>query len=371
MHIVQLVPSLLMGGMEVMVLHLASWLHARGHSVEVVFFEKGDTLLEELTRRGIPARRLRLVPCVWRLYPRRLVRHLARRDDLILHGHMYAWHKGTAAARWLDAACVYTQHGIEERWIQKEWPEMRRSARRTDASVAVSDEVLRFLVERLEIPREHAHYVPNGVPDIYQPDQPDPHWGVPIPPGAPVVGMVARLASPKDPDTLIDAILLVRRSVPAAHLVFVGGGPDEPRLRELIRDRNAGGFVHLLGQRRDVPRLLHHLDVFALSSLSEGQSIAVLEAMSARRAIVATRVGGTPHLLDDGRCGLLVPPGEAQPMAEAILRLLRDPDEAGRLAALATQRFLEHFSVDHMGEAYLTLYREVLARRRNHLGPNA
>jgi glycosyltransferase involved in cell wall biosynthesis len=363
MHIVQLAPSLLVGGMETMVMHLASWLHAGGQQVEVLFFEKGDTLQAELRRRGVPTRRLRLLPYLWRLYPRGLVRHLARRDEIVLHGHMYAWHKATAAARRLDAACVYTQHGCEERWIRKEWREMRRSARRTDAAVGVSEEIRGFLVGRLGMPEERTRCIPNGVPDIYQHQPGAPDWGVSIPAGVPVVGMVARLARPKDPDTLLEAMLVVRRSVPDAHVVFVGEGPDAPRLRELIRERGAQGFAHLLGQRTDVPRLLHHLDVFALSSSSEGHSIAVLEAMSSRRAIVATSVGGNPDLLDGGRCGRLAPPGDPRAMADAISGLLLRRDEADRLSELARQRFLACFSLDRMGEAYLALYEEVLTNR--------
>jgi glycosyltransferase involved in cell wall biosynthesis len=363
MRIVFLVPSLLMGGAETMVVHLASWLHERGEQVEVLFFEDGDTLLPELIRRGVPATRLRLARYVWRFYPRRLIRHLMGRRDVILHGHLYAWHKAIAAARWTDAACVYTQHSCVERWIRKEWRAMKRSARRTDAAVAVSHETLSLLVDRLGIPRERAHYVPNGVPDIYDPHRPAVEWGAAIPADAAVIGMVARLAWPKDPDTLLDAALLVRSRIPSTHLVFAGGGPEESRLRKRIRERNAEAFVHLLGQRRDVARLLHRFDVFALSSLTEGHSMAILEAMSARRAIVATGVGGNPHLLDGGKCGILTPPGDAQGMAEAIVRLLRSPDEAERLAARARQRFLEHYTLDRMGEAYLTLYADVIASR--------
>jgi glycosyltransferase involved in cell wall biosynthesis len=363
MHVVQLVPSLAIAGMEFMVVHLASWLHARGVSVEVLSFERDESLARELGRRGVPVRRLHLAPYFWRFYPMQLIRHLRARQDLILHGHMYAWHKGIAVTRWLRAAAVYTQHGTGEDWICKEWGAMKRSARATQAAVAVSREVHEFLVDRLGIPPERAYHVPNGMPDIYQADRIPIDWGVSVPQGAPVVGMVSRLASPKDPDTLVQAMVLVRERVRDAQLVFIGGGPDEARLRQRVQERIAAGFVHLLGERRDVPQLLHHLDVFVLSSRSEGHSMAVLEAMSAERAIVATRVGGNVQLLDEGACGVLTPPGDPRAMADAIQRLLLDRSEAKRLAVAARRRFLEQFSVDKMGEAYLAIYREALARR--------
>jgi glycosyltransferase involved in cell wall biosynthesis len=258
---------------------------------------------------------------------------------------------------------VYTQHGSEEAWIRKEWREMRKSAAVTEAAVGVSDEIYRFLIERLGTPRARTYHVPNGVPDIHQAAPAPVEWRAPVPAGAPVVGMVGRLATPKDPDTLVDAVALVRRRVPNAQLVLVGSGPDERRLRQRIHERDAAAFVHLLGERQDVPLLLHHLNVFVLSSLSEGHSMAILEAMSAARPVVATSVGGNPDLLDGGACGLLTTPGEPGPMAEAILRLLLDPDRAGHLAALARRRFLDFFSLDRMGEAYLAIYHRALAHR--------
>jgi glycosyltransferase involved in cell wall biosynthesis len=362
MHVVQLIPSLAVGGMEVMMLHLAAWLSARSISVETICFEDPLTLSAELTTRGVRVTRMPLPRFVWRLYPAALLRHLGGRRDVVLHGHMYAWHKATAVARWRNVACVYTQHGAEEAWIRKEWREMRRSARATQATVAVSDEIYRFLVHRLAVPRELAYLVPNGIPDARRPKRPVA-WGAPIPPGARLVGMVGRLAVPKDPDTLIEAVRIVRRRVPEAHLVFVGSGPDEERLRRVVRDRG-DGFVHLLGERSDVPDLLAHLEVFVLSSFSEGHSIAALEAMSAERPIVATAVGGSVDLLDHGRSGVLTPAGDAAPMAEAIERLLLDRDAAGRLGSAARRRYLERFSLDRMGEAYLRIYEDALARRR-------
>jgi glycosyltransferase involved in cell wall biosynthesis len=363
MHVVQLVPSLAIGGLEVMVGHLAGWLRSRQVTTEVVYFELPDQLGAELTRQGVLVSRLRLPPYIWRLYPRSLIRHLVGRSDVVLHGHMYAWHKATAVARWRRAACVYTQHGLGDDWISKEWNEMRRSACFTQAAVGVSPDTHRFLIEQLGMPAERTYEVPNGIPDIHQTDAPPANWGVPIPQGAPVIGMVGRLAAPKDQETLVESMILVQRIFHNAQLVLIGEGPKQAQLQQLIAERNAHPFVHLLGARRDVAELLHSLDVFVLSSSSEGHSMAILEAMSAERAIVATRVGGNVQLLDDGSCGLLVPAGDPAVMADAIMRLLRDSEEATRLASLARRRFLEHFSLDRMGEAYCAIYRAALARQ--------
>jgi glycosyltransferase involved in cell wall biosynthesis len=105
------------------------------------------------------------------------------------------------------------------------------------------------------------------------------------------------------------------------------------------------------------------LDVFVLSSLSEGAPIALLEAMSAQRPIVATAVGGIPALLANGECGLLVPPGDVEAMAQAILELLTNKAKAQELARRARERFLREYTIDRMGEQYLELYREAASRR--------
>jgi glycosyltransferase involved in cell wall biosynthesis len=363
MHVVQLVPSLAIGGAEVVAVHLASWLHSKGISVEVVYFENPGTLADVLVQRGIPVGRVKLPRYVWRFYPWPLLRHLSGREDVVLHSHLYAWHKGTAVARRRRVACVYTQHGTAERWISRLWREMKRSAKDTDAAVAVSEDTLRFLLDRLRFPRARTHHIPNGVPDLGQATEATIDWGAPIAKGSPVVGMVSRLAKPKDPHTLVEAMIRVRATTPNAQLVFIGAGQDQDSLREHVQSRNAAGYVHLLGDRRDVASLLRHLDVFVLSSFSEGHSIAVLEAMAAARPIVTTRVGGNVQLLADGACGLLTPAGEAAPMAEAIQRFLGNPAEARRFGERARRRFLESYSLDRMGEAYLAVYHDALAGR--------
>jgi glycosyltransferase involved in cell wall biosynthesis len=95
-----------------------------------------------------------------------------------------------------------------------------------------------------------------------------------------------------------------------------------------------------------------------LSSRIEGESLAILEAMSAQRPIVATAVGGTPGLLANGECGLLVPPGDAQAMAQAIVELLTNRAKAQELARRARERFLQEYTIDRMGERYVEAIRE-------------
>jgi len=231
--------------------------------------------------------------------------------------------------------------------------------------VGVAPGVERLFVDILGYPSERAVYIRNGTPDIYLPDPPPPQWGVSLPSWAPVIGMVGRFdLQHKDQGTLIRALRIVRLTIPDAQLVFIGDGPNRATMEQLAEELGLSNCVHFLGFREDVSVLLHHLDVFVLSSRIEGESIAVLEAMSAQRPIVATAVGGTPGLLANGECGLLVPPKDPQAMAQAIVQLLQNKEKAQDLAQRARQRFLEEYTIHRMGNRYVELYERSLQERR-------
>ena len=117
-----------------------------------------------------------------------------------------------------------------------------------------------------------------------------------------------------------------------------------------------GDRFRFLGFRSDVSDILKELDVFVLASTSEGMPLSILEAMAAGRAIVATRCGGIPEVVDHGHTGLLVPPCDYGALAEAVGRLLADRSEALRLGAYAQMKFQKDFTLGGMIEQYERLY---------------
>jgi glycosyltransferase involved in cell wall biosynthesis len=119
----------------------------------------------------------------------------------------------------------------------------------------------------------------------------------------------------------------------------------------------------LLGLRSDIGNLLAGADLFVLPSLSEGLPLALLEAMLATRPIVATTVGEVPTVLNGGRAGVLVPPGDAAALAGAVADLLCDPARARRLGAAAALRAADEYTLDRMTERYVALYANLLARQ--------
>jgi len=142
----------------------------------------------------------------------------------------------------------------------------------------------------------------------------------------------------------------------------VGDGPCRAELEQVWRRLGLDGRVLMLGERQDVARILRALDVFALPSLGEGISNALLEAMASGLPVIATRVGGNPELVEHDVTGTLVSPRSAEALAAAFDRYLLDPALIRKHGEAGRQRALRDFSLDRMFGAYDSLYSRLLAR---------
>lgn len=188
-----------------------------------------------------------------------------------------------------------------------------------------------------------------------------------VPEDAFVVGNVARLHAAKGHPYLIEGFATVVKRIPNAHLVLVGWGPWEQKLRNQAADLGIGDRVHFAGKRLDVFELLATFDIFAFSSIHEGQGIAILEAMAAGLPLVATSVDGIPDMVRHEDTGLLVPPHDAGALAAGILRLKDEPALSAKMVASARKMVDEEFSIEAVGRAYEELYEELLARHGIHV----
>jgi glycogen synthase len=212
------------------------------------------------------------------------------------------------------------------------WVE-RLVLRRAEAVVVLADRTRRLLVKD-GVPDERVHTIPSG----YEPAlfagapadilSPLPH---------PRVGYVGRLAYQKRPDLLVLAFARVQQP---AHLVLVGDGPLATRVRKLAAASPASARItlHPMVEHSAVPAVLASLDLLVLPSVYEELGSVLVEAMASGLPVVATRVGGIPEVVEDGRTGLLVPPGDVPALASAIDRVLAEPDLAKRLADCAADR---------------------------------
>jgi glycosyltransferase involved in cell wall biosynthesis len=141
------------------------------------------------------------------------------------------------------------------------------------------------------------------------------------------------------------------------------GGPEQESLREYLRVHNMDARVHLAMGRDDIPDLQALADIFVMPSLVEGLPMALLEAMVAGNAIVASITAGIPEAIVDGRDGLLVPPGDAGALANALHSLLIDPVRRERIAGAAGARGRREFTLEVMTDRYEDLYHRALAKK--------
>jgi len=179
---------------------------------------------------------------------------------------------------------------------------------------------------------------------------------------APLVLVLAALRDGKGHDVLIDALPILHQRIPRARLLLAGSGSCEQQLRRQAAPY--GTAVLFLGARTDVPELLAGADLVVLPSFSEALPTALIEAAAAGRPVVATRVGGTPEVVHHGRTGLLVPPGDAHALAEAMSDVLSAPDWARRLGHAARRMAQERFSLGGQIDRTLALWSEVVSRNQ-------
>jgi len=170
------------------------------------------------------------------------------------------------------------------------------------------------------------------------------------------VGSLANLRPEKGLGQLVEAAGIVTRTAPGVRFVIWGEGPLRAELEARIRSLGLTDVVEMPGATRSPEKVLKQCHIFVLASLSEACSNVVLEAMATGLPVIATRVGGTPALVDDRRTGLLVPPDDAPALAQAILRLLETPAMATEMGAQGRARALAEFGVDRMLERIDAFY---------------
>ena len=228
--------------------------------------------------------------------------------------------------------------------------------------LAVSRDLERYLLEGVRVPRERITQLYNGVDTAsFMPDAHQAIEGCPFDPSRTwIVGTVGRMQAIKDQVNLARAFVRALALAPelraTLRLVMIGEGPLRARAQEVLAEAGAGDLAWLPGQRDDVAWVLRGLHCFVLPSLAEGISNTILEAMATGIPVIATRVGGNPELVEDGRTGTLVPSADADALARAIIGLARDPSRAGAFGRAGRARVEARFSLAGMLDGYARLY---------------
>lgn len=352
-----LLPVLDIGGAERVVLRTAAGLDRRRFDPTILAFCRGTgRLAAETQASGVPARFLRERNArspllVWQLF-RWLRRH--RADVLV----SYMFH-ANITARVVGRLAGVRRIICSERvvgWESKARIAVNRATvRLADAVTTNSMAGVSFWAERLGLPPSRVRLIYNGVDTrLFQPRA--------VTLGEPVtIGTLARLHVANDHETLLAALArLASMDLPTWRCLIAGEGNEAPRLQQVCREAGLSDRVTFLGHRSTPAEFLRKLDIYVQPSLVAGMSNAVLEAMASGLPVVATNVGGTSEVVQNGATGLMVPPGDFEAMGKAIASLVAAPDIRASLGRAARARVEERFSLDRMVSDTAALIEEVV-----------
>ena len=373
--ICQLLLSLELGGAELLAARIARQLRDDYRFVFVCVNTMGR-LGEELQADGFPVHVLDKRPGVdWGAIRR--LKSLIRQEGIdLVHAHQYGPFFYGAMARfpWGRPPALLTEHG-------RHFPDrVQRSHRllnrlllgRDDRLFGVGDGVRVALIDNEGFPRDRVGVIYNGIDttdcgDVGRLRQEVRHE-LRLGPGDFVILQAARLQPIKDHATAIRAMARVVTTRSDVRLLLAGEGPSASEIDALIDALDLRSHVLRLGLRGDVDRLLAAADMVLLSSVSEGIPLSLIEGMAAGLAVLATRVGGIPEVVEDGRTGVLVPAGDDEALARQVLGLAEDPARREQMGRLGRERANALFSEDRMVDEYDRTYREMTKPRRSHAG---
>jgi len=339
-RILYVIATLDPAGAERQLVMLATHLDRGRFEPIVCCLTRGGPLEAELAAAGVEtivlAKRAKLDVSV---VPR-LVRLIRNRHIDLVHTWLFTGNAFGRAAAILAGDCkIVASERSVDRWRTPIHMSVDRLlATRTSRIIVNAEAVMRFYVEREQIPARKFVVIPNGL-DLSRVEAAEPaslREELGLLPAARLIGCVARLEEQKGVEYLIGAAGLMRGHLPDAVFVVAGDGPKEAQLRQLVAAQDLEANCRLLGHRNDIPAFMAALDVLVLPSLWEGLPNVVLETMAAGCPVVATDIDGTRELVADGDSGLLVPVRNPQAISDAVLRLLSDGPLARRLAAKGT-----------------------------------
>jgi glycosyltransferase involved in cell wall biosynthesis len=358
------------GGKDAVVFTLLTRLKAAGeYDVEVVCFRR-EIVYREFVGEGIPVHVLKMY---WTFDLSALGRLASvvrdRRVDLI-HTHDNKSHfLGRVVGRRLGIPVISTFHGQTKFGLELNI--FKRTlyhwlVRKTDGLVtrfiAVSSELRNELLRRGIEPCRISH-IPNGIDAdqfLASASAAPSREREGLPDEAYVVGIVGRLSGEKGHRHFLEAVAPLCRERRNLRCLVVGDGPLRAALESDVTKLGIREQVVFAGFRRDIATMYALMDVVVLPSLGEGLPVTLLEAMAMGKPMVATRVGGVPEVIDDGRDGLIVPPANSDSLRVALDRMLQDTTFAERLGRAAAEKVRTRFSADLLARRTTEVYRQVL-----------
>lgn len=352
LHIVHTESAIGWGGKEIRVLTEAKGMEQRGHQVTLIC-DPNSAIYTEAQRLNLTTVPLPIEKKT--IKGLKAIRHWLKqqRDVNIINTHSSAdsWMTVLACQTLFNAPpIVRTRHvsspisnNVMSHWLYK----------KASKHLAITGEAVRqMLHQQSQIPLAQMTSVPTGIDlDYYKPALTNPaiRDQLDITEDTPLIGILAALRSWKGQRTLMEALSIVHKTHPAAHLVLIGDGPIKPGLIEFAQQHNVSKQVHFVGHQTNTAEWLNALDIFALPSYAnEGVPQGLMQAMACQKACISTPIGGIPDVLHHQQTGLLVQPKDPAALANAIIELLEQPDLRQQLAQNAYHYAQQHFSLDTM-----------------------
>jgi glycosyltransferase involved in cell wall biosynthesis len=382
-RVLYLVDTLNVGGTETQVAHVALRLRSRAHDVVVGCLHAEGSLLEVLKRGNVPivefrkGKTLLSLNGLYQLF--RLAHFLCRGRFHAVHSHdLWSNLLGIPAA-WLARIPIIIssrRYLADLEWYTPWRSAVMRVIYRLSTHVTVNSRSVRDLLARRDSLSPEKIQVLNNAVDVdrFATAQGDREH---LFPGtgshSKLIAVVANMYSRVKGHTyLISAASTVCRDIPEAIFVLIGDGKERPNLEQQVRQAGLEKNFLFLGSRGDVPELLACCDLFVLPSEAEALPNALLEAMAAGLPVVSTCVGGVPEIISNAVNGLLVPPNDPHALAEAILRILQNPDFAKQLSQAGQEMVRTRFGFDRLLADLEQLYTSTQTmEQRLHVGKSA
>ncbi len=371
--VLQLITELDVGGAERALLSLVKKLSSGKYDVMVAYLKGEGRLAEHFRDAGIKVFDLKMrnrmaLGAVIRLY-----RLLKREKVRVLHTHLIqADICGFLAGKMAGVPVIIsTKHNPDEFRKRRSIPVWLDGifANRSDRIIAVSNAVRDFLIKWERISEDKFTVIHNGI------DMEDFNFReftsatditakkeeLGIDSSSQVVGTVRRLDEQKGHKFFLEAIPEILKKVHGVKFLIVGDGPLQNKLEKLSEKLKISENVIFTGIRRDIPEILAIMDVFVLPSIFEGFGIVLLEAMAMKKAIVASRIGGIPEIVDDGLTGILIEPANPSEIANSIITLLKNPEKAKQMGDAGSKKVEKIFTADVMAKQIEDVYDSALS----------
>ena len=358
MKILQILPELNVGGVETGTLDLSKYLVRLGHKAVVV--SNGGTLVKELEASGakhytLPVHKKSIIS-IFKLIP--VLAEIIKKEEIdIVHARsrVPAW-VAYFACRRSRAVFITTCHGYYKKHL---FSLVMGWAKRV---IVLSNVIARHMIEDFAVPHERIKLVPRSV-DLERFKYLDPEGKRKEDFN---IGIIGRITPLKGHLHFIKAMARISRFVPRLKVWIVGDAPAskeayKEEVQVLVRRLGLWHCTEFLGTQRDIPGILAHLDLVVLATTThEAFGRVVIEAQAAGVPVVATQVGGLVDIIEDGKNGFLVPPGDSKSMADAIMRIFKDAQLAKELAQNAYAKVKEKYNVELMVKNTLDVYRDAL-----------